>query len=205
MSSPVTAPSRPALLIIAGPNGSGKSSTYTDAEVEFSGRTLWINNPDLLTARLQHFENLQLLEANREAVNRIEAWLYASIELHQTVGVETVLSTGKYRKLVEKAKSRGFEFWFFYVLLDSPERNVERVKIRTSRGGHAVPREKIIERYSRSLAQFPWFFAEAQRAWVYDNSGATPRLIADKDDKETRIYEDALPVIKAAVESIQFK
>ena len=67
------------------------------------------------------------------------------------------MSTDKYRKLVEHAKLRGFEIWLFYVLLDSPERNVERVAIRVKKGGHFVPTEKTIERYSRSLQQLPWF------------------------------------------------
>ena len=39
----------------------------------------------------------------RLAVRRIEAWLETSIKAHQTVGVETVLSTGKYRRLVTAA------------------------------------------------------------------------------------------------------
>jgi predicted ABC-type ATPase len=118
---------RPVFLIIGGPNGSGKSSAYQDAGPEQFGRSFWIINPDLLAARIRDVEGLDLGTANLEAVQRIEAWLDASIHAHQTVGVETVLSTGKYRRLVALAKQLGFEVWLIYVLLDSPERNVERV------------------------------------------------------------------------------
>ena len=96
-----------ALVIIAGPNGSGKSSAYRNAKLELDDRDVWINNPDLLTVRLRDAEKLEPLQANLEAVKRIESWLYASIDVHQTIGVETVLSTEKYRKLVEDAKNRG--------------------------------------------------------------------------------------------------
>lgn len=194
---------KPALVIIAGPNGSGKSSAYKNAKLEWDNRDVWINNPDLLTLRLKNAESLDLLEANLEAVKRIEAWLYASIDVHQTIGVETVLSTGKYRGLVETAKRRGFDVWLIYVILDSPDRNIERVKIRAKSGGHDVPPDKIRERYQRSVSQFPWFLENCDRGWVYDNSGAEPRLIATKVDGEIMLDEQAPDVIKVAVKTIQ--
>ena len=203
MSNPPPISDDPALVIVAGPNGSGKSSAYGNAKLDWEERTIWINNPDLLTLRLQKAENLDKLSANLEAVNRIERWLYASIDVHQTIGVETVLSTGKYRKLVEHAKARGFESWLIYVVLDSEERNIERVKIRANSGGHDVPVEKIRERYWRSIQQFPWFLDKADRAWVYDNSDAEPKLIARKEAGRISVEPDALEVVINAVKTIQ--
>jgi hypothetical protein len=43
---------RPKFWIVAGPNGSGKSSIYTDTDIEDFGGSVWIINPDLLTARI---------------------------------------------------------------------------------------------------------------------------------------------------------
>jgi predicted ABC-type ATPase len=57
-------------------------------------------------------------------VQRIERWLYSSIEAHQTVGVETVLSTPKYRALVLAAKKRKFAIRLIYVLLNSAQLNI---------------------------------------------------------------------------------
>ena len=193
----------PVFLIIAGPNGSGKSSAYRDADVETFGRSVWIINPDVLAARIRDVEGLDLAMANLEAVRRIEAWLEASIATHQTIGVETVLSTPKYRRLVEKAKQRGFEVQLIYVLLDSPQRNVERVRLRVKKGGHSVPEDKIIERHARSLEQMPWFLEQADRAWIYDNSGASPKLIAEKSAGVITLDEDALPAIVEAVDKIR--
>jgi len=193
----------PVLLIVAGPNGSGKSSAYQDADIEAVGRSVWIINPDLLAARIRDVEGLELFGANLEAVKRIEAWLEASIVAHQTVGVETVLSTPKYRRLVERAKTLGFDIWFFYVLLDSVERNVERVRLRVKKGGHAVEEDKIRERYARSLAQMPWFLEKADRAFLFDNSGAKPKLIGEKQDGVVTLYHGALPAIVAAARQIQ--
>jgi predicted ABC-type ATPase len=193
----------PVFLIVAGPNGSGKSSVYQDADVEAFGRSVWIINPDLLSVRISEGEGLALPAANLEAVRRIEAWLEASINAHQTVGVETVLSTPKYRRLVDRAKQLGFEVRLIYVLLDSPQRNIERVRLRVKKGGHAVPENKILERHARSLEQLPWFLDRADQASLFDNSGATPRLIGEKRAGVITLDRDALPEIADAVREIQ--
>lgn len=142
--------------------------------------SVWIINPDLLTARLQAAEDLELTTANLAAVQRIENWLDSSIEVHQTIGVETVLSSPKYRRLVEKAQARGFEFCFVYVYLDSAERQLERIRARVAKGGHDVPDDKVRARRERSFAQMPWFFWKAERAWIFDNSGAQPQLMGQR-------------------------
>ena len=191
---------RPVFLIIAGPNGSGKSSTYETSDLEADGRTVWIINPDLLTARIRDVEKLDLQTANLAAVQRIERWLEASIDAHQTIGVETVLSTDKYRRLVEQAKRRGFEFRFMFVVLDTPARNIERVRLRVSKGGHDVQEDKIIARFSRSLAQMPWFLAQADLAWLFDNSGVAPQLIGTKVDGLVTIAPSAPTVLRQAIE-----
>lgn len=131
---------------MSGPNGSGKTSIFDNADIEDFGRSVWIINPDALAKRIRDIERLESLPANLEAVRRIERWLYASVEAHQTAGVETVLSTSKYRALVSAAKERGFAIRLIYVLLSSPQLNIERVRLRVAKGGHDVPEEKIIER-----------------------------------------------------------
>ena len=180
---------------MAGPNGSGKSSVYQDADIEAFARSVWIINPDLLTVRIQEVEGLSLRAANLQAVLRIEAWLETSIRAHQTVGVETVLSTDKYRRLVLNAAALQFEIRLTYVILDSPHRSVERIKLRVAKGGHNVPEDRTIARYGRSLGQLPWFLEQAHHAAIYDNSGASPRLIGQKKGGTITLDPDALPQI----------
>lgn len=116
--------------------------------------------------------------------------------------METVLSTDKYRRLVLKAKAMGFAIWLIYVVLDTPERNIERVRFRVRKGGHAVPDDKIRSRWTRSLAQFPWFLDQADAAWIYDNSGASPRPIGEKRNGVISLDGDALPIVIAAAATI---
>jgi predicted ABC-type ATPase len=196
----------PVFWLIAGPNGSGKSSLYGSNRVSIYGesnitdfsRSFWIINPDLLTSRIRSFERLSLQKANKAAVERIYAWLETSINAHQSVGVETVLSTGKYRRLVLAAKKRGFEIRLIYVILDSPDLNVKRVLMRVKKGGHGVPEQKVRERWHRSLRQLPWFLNQADRALLFDNSKKL-RIIGRKEGGTVVLDPSAPPAIQKVV------
>lgn len=188
----VSGSGRPRFWIVAGPNGSGKSTAYGQGDVAGLDGSVWIINPDLLTVRLSQAENLTLPEANLAAVQRIEAWLDKSIEVHQTIGVETVLSSAKYRRLVEKAQQHGFEICLVYVFVKSVELQLERIKARVAKGGHDVPEDKVKSRRFRSIKQMPWFFWQADRAWIFDNSGEAPALVAFK--QATRIDGEVVAV-----------
>ncbi|MDX2144196.1 MAG: zeta toxin family protein [Rhodospirillaceae bacterium] len=194
---------RPIFWIFAGPNGSGKSTLYKDANITLHDGSIWIINPDVLAARINKIERLSYAEANIEAVVRIESWLEASIKAHQTVGVETVLSTPKYRRLVLEAKKRDFEVRLAYVLLENVEMNIARVALRVKKGGHNVPEQKIRERYTRSLAQLPWFLSQADRATLFDNSGELPERIGEKSGGTITLNPSHLPVIAKVIEQLK--
>jgi predicted ABC-type ATPase len=200
----------PTLWLIAGPNGSGKSSlygskvttAYGDSNIADFSRSFWIINPDLLTSRIRAVEKKSRRAANLEAVKRIETWLEASIDAHQSIGVETVLSTGKYRRLVRAARKRGFGIRVIYVILDSPDLNVERVKLRVRMGGHDVPTEKIRERWHRSLRQLPWFLDQADWALIFDNSREL-RIVGRKVRGTLTIDPGAPAVIRDVAEKVR--
>jgi predicted ABC-type ATPase len=172
---------------VAGPNGSGKSTLYSRTDIKDFGRSVWIINPDLLTAHISKREKLKLRNANAETLDRIRTWLVASIKAYRTIGVETVLSTPKYRRLVRLAKKLGFEIRLLYVTLQTVELNIERVKSRVREGGHTVPVGKIRSRQKRSYRQLPWFLEQADVALIYDNSSTDPKLIGSKDKENGTI------------------
>jgi predicted ABC-type ATPase len=192
----------PILWMVAGPNVSGKSSLYGDVGAEAFDKSVWIINPDLLTERIEQVEGLTAREANIQAVVRVEAWLEASINAYQTIGVETVLSTDKYRRLVLIAKQQQFEFRLTYIILQSPDLNVERVRLRAKKGGHNVVEAKIRERWAKSLAQLPWFLDHADWATIYDNSFERPRRVGLKRDGTIYLDPAAPAAIRKAVESM---
>ncbi len=202
----------PTLWIIAGPNGSGKSTlygskrdaVYGNTVISDFGRPFWIINPDLLATRIRAAERLGKNFADLQAVKRIGKWLRASIRAHKSVGVETVLSTDKYRRLVRAAKKCGFEVRLIYVVvvLRDPKLNVERVRLRVKKGGHSVPKQKIIERWTRSLEQLPWFLRQADWALLFDNS-TTLRIVGRKEGGTITVDPRAPVAIRTAIDKIR--
>lgn len=173
-------PERPVFWIIAGPNGSGKSSLYNRTHIEGWGGSVWIINPDLLTAKIVETEGLAQIDANLAAVQRVESWLDASIDAYQTIGVETVLSSPKYRRLVDKAHRRGFAIRMIYVVLASADLQLARIRQRVSDGGHDVPADKVVDRRRRSFEELAWFAEKVDQLFVFDNSEGQPDLVAQK-------------------------
>lgn len=192
-------PDKPRLWIVAGPNGSGKSTLYGRTDIKDFGRSVWIINPDILTAHIAEREKLKQLEANVETLNRISRWLTASVKAYRTIGVETVLSTAKYRRLVRMAKAHGFEVRLIYVTLRDVALNIQRVRARVKDGGHDVPVNKIKSRRERSYAQLPWFLEQADMALIYDNSSRRPRLIGEKKGDTITISPQAPPDLTKAL------
>lgn len=186
-------PEKPILWIIAGPNGSGKSTFYNRTDIEGWGGSVWIINPDLLTQQIAEREGYSGDLANLEAVERIERWLDASVEVYQTIGVETVLSSTKYRPLVGRAKQRGFEVRMIYVVLRTADLQLDRVRARVAEGGHDVPADKVVARRARSFKQLAWFMREVDQCLLFDNSTGEPSLIGELLERGVPYFHGKLP------------
>ena len=138
---------------------------------------------------------MPLGDANRRAADDCERQVRAIIEEgKRSFAIETVLSTDKYREIVLRARERGFQFLFVYVLLGSVGEAIERVKIRVSRGGHDVPIDKIRARWPRSLANLKWFWSEATQAYIFFNGDRVeePLLVAARSEESFTFDPDAL-------------
>lgn len=98
----------------------------------------------------------------------------ASIGRAESIGIETVLSTDKYRKVVLEVRRLGGTVNLIFVTVATPAIAVARVAVRVSRGGHGVPPRKVADRFYRSHLNLNWFAAHADNFWVIDNSGSDP-------------------------------
>lgn len=183
------------IVILAGPNGAGKSTFVSSGAIHQSIETgsgpafVVLNADDLARERARGGEVTG--EINLKAAQDIEAELYVAVRAGTTIGVETVLSSDKFRKLVSEAKASGYSFMLHYVVLADPGLHVGRVSQRVQEGGHNVDQQKIVERYFRSLEQLPWFAARADEVYIWDNSrvGEVPVILAQKDSDGWKRFE----------------
>ena len=166
---------KPEVVVFAGPNGSGKS-TFT----ELLKPPMDYINADEIKKNLKcsDLEAAQLAENQRET----------HIEQMNEFCFETVLSTERNIKLLQKAKEKGYFIRCYYILTADPMINVLRVKSRVESGGHDVPEEKIIIRYDRALALVKDLIKICDVCHIYDNSGSKPFRILKK--RKEQIYFD---------------
>jgi predicted ABC-type ATPase len=204
----------PEFWIVAGPNGAGKTTLASREPIASLIWSVRVLNPDVRCLQLLLQQGLpgyagvppELLKATfLRAADEILVELQEAVAHCECVLVETVLSTAKYRALVEDVHAKGGFFGLIYVALSSPELAEERVRWRARLGGHDVPAERIAARWHRSLAQLPWFAARAHRLLVYDNSDshstASPLLVAEGLSGEITIHQpSAIPELTVALQ-----
>lgn len=148
---------KPEIIVFAGPNGSEKTTVTKLAKIIEP----YINADEIKrTNYCSDLEAAQLAEKMREeCVSRNKSFTF-----------ETVLSTDRNLKLLQKAKGKGYFIRCIYVLTCNPDINVSRVESRAVNGGHSVPEDKIRSRYEKALALIPELVKVCDVLHVYDNS-----------------------------------
>ena len=104
------------------------------------------------------------------------------IDKKKSFTFETVLSTDRNLKLLQKAKDNGYFIRCIYILTADPKINVYRVEIRTDFGGHSVPKDKIISRYGKALDLIPELLKVCDICHIYDNSDVPFRIFKKRKD-----------------------
>jgi predicted ABC-type ATPase len=90
-------------------------------------------------------------------------------------------------------KEKGYAPYLYFVCIDKPEVNILRISNRVVLGEHDVPREKVIERYTKSLELLHLVLPLCFRAYLFDNSGKEYQLIAELYQGDLELKTDNLP------------
>ena len=158
---------KPAILVFAGPNGSGKSTVTKGRPIVGA----YVNADEI-----KRYRGCSDLEAAQEAELIRESYVNA----RKDFTFETVLSTDRNLKLLEKARDCGYYIESVFVLTADAELNVMRVKARVAKGGHAVAEDKIRSRYYKSLQHIKDLMSLSDECIVVDNT-VIPEVIYKKD------------------------
>lgn len=186
---------------MAGPNGAGKTTLVEKGIVQaIAGHDLVTLNADVRTRELLAADPLTP-DANLRAAIEIDGRVAACIEQRVDVLVETVLSSDKYLDDIARARTLGFQVGMIYVGLASSRDAVRRVALRLARGGHDVPPDKVVSRWSRSIAMLGRMVGKLDRMFVFDNTQAEgPRLIALGIGRQMTLLEPGrIPEIDAVL------
>jgi predicted ABC-type ATPase len=116
------------------------------------------------------------------------------VRQNETFSFETVFSHTSKIDFIKNANKKGYRSYLYFIATSSPNINVMRIENRVLSEGHSVPKDKIIERYERSLENLLPALREVYRAYIFDNSGENIKLIAElTSEKELNLLTNHIP------------
>ena len=92
---------------------------------------------------------------------------------------ETVFSDPSKLVMMEKANALGYKVYLYFIATNDPEINIDRVKTRVEKGGHAVDPHIVEQRYYRSLDQLQPAIPLTYHSFLFDNSSTRPTMFAE--------------------------
>jgi predicted ABC-type ATPase len=212
---------RPFIFVLAGVNGAGKSSVGGAMLAEHG--LAWFN-PDTYARELVAQLALGVTQANGLAWEHGRAQLEAAVAGGTNYAFETTLGARTIPDLLAQA-SRTHDVVMLFCGLTSVEMHLQRVQSRVARGGHAIPENKIRERWVASRANLVQLLPHLARLQVFDNSAeaapgkpipdpvlvletAAGRVVFPVPDDAAALKATpawAVPIVQAAIERGQKK
>lgn len=159
----------PVLIMLTGSNGAGKTTFFQRylapvgipfVNADEIARALFPDSPE---------------DKSYEAMLIAEQLRADLLERRETFCMETVLSDTQGAKLgfLQQAHDVGYRVIVVFIRLASPQLSQARVHTRVRKGGHNVPADKLLARFSRTLANAEKALAIADLGVLVDNSLAS--------------------------------
>lgn len=164
----------PRVRLIAGPNGSGKTTLFKTLQKHpdvYFGQYI---NPDDVADTLKGISigNHHIADQERyQIAQKICVGLRDNyLKQNLSLTYESVMSHSSHMDYIRRAKDLGFKPYLYYICINDPLININRVANRVEEGGHSVPENKIVSRYERSLSNLMGMIKFCHRVYFWDNS-----------------------------------
>ncbi len=177
------------LYLIAGCNGAGKTTASFTILPEILGCREFVNADEIARGLSPFQPEKAAFEAGRIMLHRISELFTRG----ESFAVETTLATKIYQQKISVAKQQGYTVTLLYFWLSSPELAQARVATRVTEGGHYIAPKVIERRYWQGLNMlFATYLPLVDSAFIFDNSGGKPVLLAESSASSFRISNDNL-------------
>jgi predicted ABC-type ATPase len=179
----------PTLYLFAGSNGAGKT-TFARAYLRQLDPIPRFLNADEIARGLSPLNPQTLaVKAGKLLLHEIQGCL----ESRKSFGLESTLSGTTYTKLLQQAKSIGFQIEIHYLWIPSPSLAIRRIAQRVKMGGHSVPESDVKRRFTRSQAHFLEIYAPLADGWTFRNNSVQPvSLLFDSANSTLQQVKDFL-------------
>ena len=161
------------VLIIAGPNGAGKT-TFAREYLPNEAICETFVNADLIAAGLSPFRpGAAAIRAGRLMLQEIDA----HARLGHSFAFETTLAGRSYLRRITEWRANGYHVKIFFLALATPAEAIERVRLRVSQGGHAVPEAVIRRRFEAGRCNFRDLYRHRVDFWQQFNASGTELVL----------------------------
>jgi predicted ABC-type ATPase len=165
------------VVVVGGPNGAGKTSWAA----KHLSRTLNIRefvNADEIARGLSPFDpDSNSVVAGRMMLDRLDALVRGE----DSFAFETTCASHRHPRFLKKCRTLGYQITLIFLWLPSADIAIGRVARRIAQGGHRIPDEVVVRRYSAGLRMMRHLYLPlADFAFIYDNSDDIGVLIAER-------------------------
>jgi predicted ABC-type ATPase len=114
------------------------------------------------------------------------------LENNLTFAIETTLATKIYRSKLLNAIANGYNIKLLFFWLPNVEMAIKRVATRVKNGGHNIPKDVILRRYSRGIENLFKNYIPLSNEWmVFDSSKSEIQMIAKgKKSKSIEVFQN---------------
>lgn len=153
--------------MIAGPNGAGKTTMARALMQDSSGLYEYINADEIAKGLSPQHPEHMALAASKLMIKRLKELL----EANKSFAFETTGAGTNYLRHLKTARFKGYETSLTFLWLSSPAEAIKRVAQRVKQGGHHVPDDSIVRRYSLGIKNLiTHYLPLVDEAYVMDNS-----------------------------------
>jgi predicted ABC-type ATPase len=175
------------VVILGGPNGAGKTTTAQILIPKAMGIREFVNADEIARGLSPFNAQGASVAAGRVMLRRIPELVGRG----ESFAFETTCAGLQHLRWLAAAKAAGWRLNLIYLWLATPELAIERVARRVRDGGHDIPPDVIRRRWRSGLGNMKRLFLPlVHNAFIYDNSGADPILIATRGPDEPLVIVD---------------
>jgi len=176
------------VIVIGGPNGAGKTTAANRLLPTTLGMHEFLNADEIARGLSPFDPESNAVAAGRLMIDRIDKLVAAD----KTFAFETTCAGYRQAKLLRTCRAAGYRVTLVFLWLPSAQAAIARVAQRVARGGHQIPEDTIARRYAAGVYNMRHeFLPLADAAFIYDNSGTSPLLIAEKRSNLPFVIRDA--------------
>jgi predicted ABC-type ATPase len=165
------------IVVVGGPNGAGKTS-WAAKHLPTTLNIREFVNADEIARGLSPFDpDSSIVAAGRVMLDRLDMLA----KVGDNFAFETTCASHRHPRFLKSCRALGYQFMLVFLWLPSAEVAVARVARRVRQGGHRIPDEVVVRRYSAGLRNMRHLYLPlADSAFIYDNSDGGGALIAER-------------------------